>query len=575
MLACHPYASMNALPSVSFLRFGIVLLGTVCWACCTAVKAGDFEITATMEENSYTVNGVGWDPPLTLIRGKTYTFKVEACDCHPVIIVGAPLDAVDNNNTHSGTITFRVPMAAANYAYRCSIHHFGGVIQTIDPPPPVIRLTGPRLLRAAAHTAIANILSPGFAFAYTGASPATADQAIFTGTTRAPVSAPVMIKTHWGGTMAGLQSLTQNTPLANAWLAANTPQSIAGTSNAPANYEAAAAADIALTECFQSLTPFSRPLMVDRVVGVVPWQWVRNHGSPAALDNMTVPQAANLLSGGALLSQFTGVPGDSQTLVFCPGLDENSGARQAAFAGSLFGIFSNPTQYRVNLAGSPATVQSIEVWPATTVLGVSYPAGHSGEPDGAALAAKLSAPGSLLTVPNQGWLVSYVHINDAADISQGAPAAASAALSGTSVGSVILTNGGGGYGGSTTVNFTGGGGSGAAGRPVITNGVITGVVLTSGGAGYTSAPAVSFSSGAAMKWSGVPYSPAAVREGQYTFWSYQHLYYRPGFAFAAVADQLAARIKAVEAELTGIRLNTMNTGRVVDGGDIIPENPYP
>jgi hypothetical protein len=451
------------------------------------------------------------------------------------------------------------------------------VIRTVDPPPPlVVRIAGPAMFRAATHAAISGILSPGFIFGYTGTSPATANRAIFTGTTREPVNAPVIIKTHWGGTMTGLRSLTQNAPLTNAWLANATPQSAAGSANAPPNFEATAAANIALTECFQNVTAFRQPVMVDRVVGVVPYQWARNHGSPAALDNMTLPQAVNLLSGGGPLSQFTGNPADRETMVFCPGRDENAGTRQAAFAESLFGIFSNPTQYRVSLTGSPATVQSIEVWPPATFLGVNYPSGHSGEADGGTLAAKLSAPGSLTAAgANQGWLASYVHINDAEGILQGNPAAAGTVLSEASVTGVTLTSGGSGYGSGTTVSFTGGGGSGAAGRPVITNGVIMDVVLTSGGSGYTGAPAVSFSSGAAMKWNGVHYSPTAVREGQYTFWSYQHLYYRPGSAFAAVADQLAARIKAVEAGLTGILLNTMKAGRAVDGGDVTPENPYP
>jgi hypothetical protein len=40
---------------------------------------------------------------------------------------------VINNNISSGTITFNVPAAAANYMYRCSIHGFGNTIITVDP----------------------------------------------------------------------------------------------------------------------------------------------------------------------------------------------------------------------------------------------------------------------------------------------------------------------------------------------------------------------------------------------------------------------------------------------------------
>src|SRR4030095_634680 len=43
-----------------------------------------------------------------------------------------------NNNIFNGTITWRVPTNAVNYAYECSIHHFGGTINTI--PPPTVRI---------------------------------------------------------------------------------------------------------------------------------------------------------------------------------------------------------------------------------------------------------------------------------------------------------------------------------------------------------------------------------------------------------------------------------------------------
>jgi hypothetical protein len=101
-----------------------------------SAHAEDFDVTAASSESNYTINGTSGNPTLTLIRGRSYTFRIDACSCHPFRILGAPENAVSNNNTASGVITFNVPLTATNYTYICSFHFFGGAIQTIDSPPP-------------------------------------------------------------------------------------------------------------------------------------------------------------------------------------------------------------------------------------------------------------------------------------------------------------------------------------------------------------------------------------------------------------------------------------------------------
>jgi hypothetical protein len=102
------------------------------------LKAADFTITSP--GFFYSINGTGPNPTLTLVRGKTYTFAVNAALSHPFLI-NSP--GVVNNNVSSGTITYTVPTLASNYTYICSIHGFGGKILTIAPatsPPPTIKL---------------------------------------------------------------------------------------------------------------------------------------------------------------------------------------------------------------------------------------------------------------------------------------------------------------------------------------------------------------------------------------------------------------------------------------------------
>ena len=125
---------------------------TCCLACFTfgglflqpqsALAAADFTVTSPGFFYSFN-GGTAQNPPLTLVRGKTYTFAVSTAFDHPFEIVGAPAGSVLNNNITSGTVTFNVPTNAVNYSYVCSVHFFGNSITTVaPPPPPTIRIVG-------------------------------------------------------------------------------------------------------------------------------------------------------------------------------------------------------------------------------------------------------------------------------------------------------------------------------------------------------------------------------------------------------------------------------------------------
>jgi hypothetical protein len=78
-----------------------------------------------------------------------------------------------------------------------------------------------------------------------------------------------------------------------------------------------------------------------------------------------------------------------------------------------------------------------------------------------------------------------------------------------------------------------------------------------------------------LKFNGVPYSEEAVREGRYTLWSYEHLYYNSATATGGgvkktFADALANQIKSVDASISGIFVDTMNVSRQIEGGLVSP-----
>ena len=88
----------------------VALAATLLFCIQTPVRSADFAVSASSFDFSYTINTGANNPTLTLVRGRTYTFEVNACSCHPFKILGAPASSLTNNDTFSGIITFNVPL---------------------------------------------------------------------------------------------------------------------------------------------------------------------------------------------------------------------------------------------------------------------------------------------------------------------------------------------------------------------------------------------------------------------------------------------------------------------------------
>jgi hypothetical protein len=92
-------------------------------------QAQTFTVTNQLM-TAYLINGQP-NPTLTLTRGQTYTFAVNAPPNHPFWIKTAQVtgtgsafnDGVTNNGTMNGTITFTVPNSAPSpLFYQCQVH---------------------------------------------------------------------------------------------------------------------------------------------------------------------------------------------------------------------------------------------------------------------------------------------------------------------------------------------------------------------------------------------------------------------------------------------------------------------
>jgi hypothetical protein len=81
-----------------------------------------------------------------------------------------------------------------------------------------------------------------------------------------------------------------------------------------------------------------------------------------------------------------------------------------------------------------------------------------------------------------------------------------------------------------------------------------------------------------LTYNGIPYSDAAIQNGQYTFWTYEQLDYLPTYGTTdangkAVADSLTANILTNATALAGVGelLSTVNVTRQQEGGPVTPQ----
>ncbi len=397
-----------------------------------------------------------------------------------------------------------------------------------------IHIVGSTAFRASAHAAIINSLNSPTC-AYTGSSLKGASTAVFAGTLKSGPSAgqSVVIEVDWTGSTGGIQTVAQQSPVITKSFptTGNTMSSVSlsgtvgsysyngGTLISGTPVTETVNPEVTMSDSFQGSSIFNgtvflsalgvnatQSTLVDNVVGVVPFEWVRGNASTfdgtttassnfANVTNITTLQAHNLLNGGLPLSQFTNNAADQNTGVFVFGRDEDSGTRLVSFAEPGFGIQSTPLQYAPTFGTGTlaAVITALNPFPANTVNSITYSAGHSGYASGGTMAGDLAKP----TLPSlASFVIGYLGISDAA----------------------------------TAI---------AAG-------------------------------GVALSYNGVPFSNSAVQQGQYTFWAYEHLMYRTTFSGVAkdAADAIAKQIHDTDAAQVGVVLSTMAVGRQFEGGDV-------
>jgi hypothetical protein len=376
----------------------------------------------------------------------------------------------------------------------------------------VVHITGSTAFRAAVHEAITNILAPGFLYGYQGTSFTGASQAIFTGTALTN-GGPVIIKTSWSGSLAGIETVSQAYPsTVGTFLTNGTPISTAGTPNAPAVYDLPLIPEVCMSDGFQYTSQYPTPVLQAQSVGAVTFKFLKNVtgvSTAPGLTNMTPLLAQALWENGSLpLSMFSSNPDDSNTIVYAIGRDPDSGTRKTAFLETGVQTFLSeltpaivyqwqPTNGSgvVNKA-NPAAITGQQPWPPETIDNIYFPDnGDCGYSSGGDLAYAMRASSPFI-------YVTYLGLSDA---------------------------------------------------------------TTAEGGGATE-----------LTYNGIPYSDQAVRNGQYTYWTYEQMDYLPTYGTTdangkAVADSIAQAILTNTAANVGELLSTMNVTRFQEGGPVTPQ----
>jgi hypothetical protein len=380
----------------------------------------------------------------------------------------------------------------------------------------VIHIAGATTYRAPVHKAILDCLDAGYTYAYDESSGNLykAGSAIFKGTLNVSGHPSVIVKTYWTGSLAGVVDLCQQNNLTQ-WLANGVTTSASGSNlNGTTYLKETAPCQVAMTDSYQSsiaasvATAVGGDTIADKInnatlsdaggananaagtVGIVPFEWVlgKTSAGTAAFTNVTQQLALALTQGPVPVASFTGNVADKLKYAFLIGRNEDSGTRIGALAEAQSGFGQSVVQYQLSFSnnqksqsdglatgGTNSTVTGLYLWPSNAPLNTNSSvnwntAGHSGYIGGGDVGNVLNA-----TNPTTGLTVGSV--------SNPTPTPT----------------------GLTNAYFVG----------------YMGIADAKSTVGTTE-----------LSYNGVPYSVAAVQSGQYTFWSFEHMYYISGGASA-------------------------------------------
>ncbi len=357
----------------------------------------------------------------------------------------------------------------------------------------VIRIAGSSAYRSAVNSAITSLLGDsklGILIADGATSVDKSNVALFSGTATntisttyngdaytIPAGTRIIVCTSWTGSVAGVYSLANSGNTSRGFIPATAPVT-AGVTGSAAASDTTSAVDIAMSDVFLDTANgvLGTSWTTDEIqeagggtykgIGVCPFKWVVS-GTNTGLTNVSTQNVHTIYKTGYISKNLliNGAAATSATAakVYGFGRDSDSGTRLTAFADTDLGATFLPVQYGItNTSSSSRVLGSSGSYVTLTPSSVVNTISYSDGQGG------YSSGGTLATAIGAIGTGSFTGIASGTD-------AAIAYLSVSDAASIV---------------------SGAS---------ITATELT---------------------YNGVPYTLGNVYNGAYTFWSYEHMFYR-------------------------------------------------
>ena len=396
------------------------------------------------------------------------------------------------------------------------------------------------LFGAAAGTAIPYALGSGNVYSYTGTNISKAQSSIWSGTIG---GLPVIIKTSFTGSTDGIRVVVGSVPISflnDSLLTGAT----SGGAQLPATGNAAESAvpDAAAADSFQGSTVFSSPALVDKKVGAGAYVFVASKDAPVSVGTFGQP-VTDATTAAA-----------SPATSYYPGLT-NITTQQAQ---ALYNVGNLPLAVFTGVASDRTTTYT----PTFLTAGINYPA-----------PAQVFATGR--DYGSGARIVTFIEagIGASTNVVQYKPTITGTSPNALTASQVL-------YPEVTAANSPFGFAfpAGSDGNP--SNGTLATTVLPSstfatlGGYYVSYLPSLDAANAKAagahwLAYNGVSYSPAAVADGSYSLFAFEHIFYRTSATAnqQTVLNTFANQLLNTDATLL---LSSLHVSRPVDGGIITP-----
>lgn len=380
--------------------------------------------------------------------------------------------------------------------------------------PTTIYIAGSNGDRTTSNTAIAKLLGGIDHLTFAGTSSyLKANFGVFTGGTFN--GQPVTIKVAYIGATGGIA--------ANAgYQTVNfVPDGVSGEKvpdpTTTGNAHDAHIPDFTLSTNFQSTSPFTGnykginyETLEDTLVAAIPLKWVASKGYPG--NNLTTQQAQLLyLSGAVPLALFTGSSTDQHKIVYSTGRNTDAGQRYVALTEIGLGVNTVVKQYKPTISGTAVGVGNFVVG-GTVDSQALYPIETFSGVNSQFLGNSGATTGAVLAPFLTATLSANAYKLKDPDATAGYYIS-------------YLT-------------------TGDADTIAIPNGAVE------------------------LKWNGIPFSQDAVAQGQYTFWTYEHVLTRESLTGTArdFATALSNQILNTDGSVAqGILLSNLQVSRTGEG----------